>query len=486
MAHAPLDCKADDSVATEKRSVKTSSAIGAFVALSYQRGPPEPAQVILLNGRFFPVTPSLFGALWAVRHALRQAGTDDAALWVDAICINQQDLDERSRQVSRMRAIYTRASIVYCCLTPPRPPEVPIDGSQKPPRCGGDPLDVGLALEVVQYLEQKVSHKGGQVDYTPAVQRDLRRVTPPEWRALTALLNNTYWGRLWIIQEIALASQVTILIDGSAVAFLDLWLAAMVLTTGLETSGQFVVNALQATADNTNTHLYATIVSIELVQRALRQDRERWFTWPTMLTGLARSASCEDPRDRVFGMLGLIGPSQAARIQVGYSSPVEDVYTDYAASMITQTGSLRVLEEATKPAAGRALPSWVPDLGYPRSVRIVGTFAAARALAHEPRPRVQGKRLAVRGCVIDHVDGLTAANPDDSELLCPSTDAGVVQATSTHNQDQSPGQYDDLERELWSCLAADNTTGLVVGLQRSQHAPCFGHCATADSLSAQP
>ncbi|KAG4436586.1 hypothetical protein IFR05_007940 [Cadophora sp. M221] len=76
-----------------------------FETLSYVWGDPNITRNILLNGSEFPVTTYLYDALKRLRriHEAR-------IFWIDAICVNQQDLAERSSQVSLMVKIYNPLS----------------------------------------------------------------------------------------------------------------------------------------------------------------------------------------------------------------------------------------------------------------------------------------------------------------------------------------------------------------------------------------
>ena len=83
-----------------------------FSALSYVWGvessqPPR----ILCNGILIPVTENCFSALWHLRTKL---GT--FKVWVDAICINQNDEKEKERQIPLMSEIYSSAAPVYVWL----------------------------------------------------------------------------------------------------------------------------------------------------------------------------------------------------------------------------------------------------------------------------------------------------------------------------------------------------------------------------------
>jgi hypothetical protein len=84
-----------------------------FQALSYTWGDASRVRKITLNGAVVTVTENLELAL---RHL--QSGSLVKRLWVDAICINQQDDHERSAQVQQMRTIYESASLVIVWLGP--------------------------------------------------------------------------------------------------------------------------------------------------------------------------------------------------------------------------------------------------------------------------------------------------------------------------------------------------------------------------------
>ncbi|GKZ20223.1 hypothetical protein AbraIFM66951_001448 [Aspergillus brasiliensis] len=82
-----------------------------YEALSYVWGSGTRSQKITLNGCQFPVTDNLYVALSYLRN--RQL---DRVLWVDAICIDQNNLDEKVKQISLMRTIYAQAQNVIVWL----------------------------------------------------------------------------------------------------------------------------------------------------------------------------------------------------------------------------------------------------------------------------------------------------------------------------------------------------------------------------------
>jgi hypothetical protein len=83
----------------------------SFTALSYVWGEAEPRTTIFCDGHQLVITPNCFDALYVLRKRYGRL-----SIWVDAICINQQDDDEKSAQVSLMEDIYSWAENVYVWL----------------------------------------------------------------------------------------------------------------------------------------------------------------------------------------------------------------------------------------------------------------------------------------------------------------------------------------------------------------------------------
>ena len=82
-----------------------------YTALSYLWGsPPFDYKTISLNGRSVKVTQNLYQALKELR------ARDITTIWVDALCLNQLDRSEMSRQLERMTLIYSRAESVFAWL----------------------------------------------------------------------------------------------------------------------------------------------------------------------------------------------------------------------------------------------------------------------------------------------------------------------------------------------------------------------------------
>ncbi|KAG4255443.1 hypothetical protein FPRO04_03975 [Fusarium proliferatum] len=92
-------------------TVTGNSKKAGYEALSYTWGDPEPTKRILVNGLPFWISANLFAALRQLRLPERPR-----LLWIDAICINQNDLIEKAGQVGMMFSIYLKAYRVVVWL----------------------------------------------------------------------------------------------------------------------------------------------------------------------------------------------------------------------------------------------------------------------------------------------------------------------------------------------------------------------------------
>ena len=83
----------------------------SYVALSYTWGAASLSEPLEIDGKLLFITPSADTALRRLRSR-----KSTLSIWIDAICINQQDIDERSAQVKNMGVIYKQATAVIVWL----------------------------------------------------------------------------------------------------------------------------------------------------------------------------------------------------------------------------------------------------------------------------------------------------------------------------------------------------------------------------------
>ena len=183
-----------------------------FKALSYSWGPPyrDGAQTdvestpefdaeITCNGTTLAVTRNVYNALIAVR----EKGLI-GYWWIDAICINQDDLDERSGQVLMMGDIYALASLVVAWLGPTREGVEDIAWTCR---------EFVSAVENFQYDAEGVPVCGYPHQLQDSFWASLG-LEPPLPRLLRAakFYDSCRWfSRAWVIQEALLAQKVILL-----------------------------------------------------------------------------------------------------------------------------------------------------------------------------------------------------------------------------------------------------------------------------------
>ncbi|KAI0185306.1 heterokaryon incompatibility protein-domain-containing protein [Xylaria flabelliformis] len=157
----------------------------SYEALSYCWGPIDTSQVIYINQQGFRVSAALFRAI----HHLRPR-EKSRTVWIDAICVNQSDLVERSSQVLLMQQIYSKAASVIVWLGKP------VQGLSRTfsdvRKESGDPYSHAINHNAVHYGATRV---------------------------ISCLLSRPWWTRVWVVQELASAKKACIRCDGDEITW---------------------------------------------------------------------------------------------------------------------------------------------------------------------------------------------------------------------------------------------------------------------------
>lgn len=313
-AHNP-----DDPIVTHLIKARVDSP-PMYDALSY-RWEGGDSQTVNVNGADLKVTDNLYAALRSLR---REAHPLPRVLWVDSICINQASGPERAQQVPLMGDIYSQAHAVRIWL-----------GEEGP--------GVEEALKLVRECgaseaEEVVGRVLGDEDGA---------------RGLAELLHRSYWGRMWMFQEVVLAANA-IVHCGSHEAPWNYfkWLHEVASDRGyweeFEVDDRWIGDLRRA--------LFR--ISLFSIPQEAAQDINA-VSIPT------RQLQATDPRDKIYGLMGVC-QELAKTVKVDYAAPVRDVYADFAKSRIEAEDELYTLLTAGiwTPEHGEDLgiPSWVPDL----------------------------------------------------------------------------------------------------------------------------
>ncbi|KAK8137306.1 hypothetical protein PG984_005246 [Apiospora sp. TS-2023a] len=318
-------------------------------------------------------------------------------IWIDYICLNQQDLAEKSIQVGLMGSVYSLSAqtIVYT---------------------GPASASTSTAMEFLEVLDgvfEKLDRASGRNGTNGAAItcQDLLEATgtsseSPQWAALRDLLMRPWFGRLWVMQEAVLPRDVLFVWGQYSLS----WAEMETLSSWDTRSNLF---ALLGNAKSKWTAI-STLKKIAL----LRQNRD----------GAARGHKCGlsfalyacdaatsfDPRDRIFGLLGLLyGRDAAIDIKPDYSpeNTPAAVFTDATSKWTMHNDSFDLVYGAGigLPRDIEGLPSWVPDYTkslpqYPAAHLRAGKGDFS-SLALEPL-KFQGSDFKVQAFLVDTIDSV--------------------------------------------------------------------------------
>lgn len=333
-------------------------SVPPYEALTYFWGDKSSPRPITLNSVPLSITPNLELAL---RHL--RLPSDPRVLWVDALCINQSDLAERSHQVSLMRLVYSRCSRDVAWLGP-------LSDSKEfaPSHLGGPPIKyadhVRSGMELIQHMRLRdpdhASLAGNPGLARMAAGEEHHELSRRQADALAAVFRRPrIWSRVWVMQELSCASRVTLAyareeLDWDVVsAFLDnrSWADAFHMPQGHGTSSP-VARTLMSAA-----------TAVEHQRHVMREVEEGESYRASLLDVLARfkNVHSTDPRDRVYGLLGLV--TERHDVRVDYGKPVADVFAEVAVYLIKSLGNLDIICQNpwAKDKQTPGLASWVPD-----------------------------------------------------------------------------------------------------------------------------
>ena len=157
--------------------VASFSSWPSYTALSYtwDNGPHK--RSIFINGKRHDVSNHLWGALRSIRERMLYG---DILVWIDAICINQDDEYEKASQIAVMPPIYERAQAVYLWL-----------GDHCEPRWTGRAYS--WKWDVTKTLRKAEEEWPGTATW------------------IFSMMNAEYWKRCWVIQELRMASDIYVL-----------------------------------------------------------------------------------------------------------------------------------------------------------------------------------------------------------------------------------------------------------------------------------
>lgn len=425
-----------------------------YTALSYAWGDQSVRLPILVNGKTIEVPENLHGALKKLRVSFV-----GVLLWIDAICINQQDDIEKSWQVELMLTIYRKAERTLVWLGPTADDSDSLfEGFND---LGADVLAVGLneldgealvdagkvIFDAVSPFNRFKSPQGQPGTFEDIIfkrfygegRRDLKLIFPPT--AIKAFLDRAWWKRIWVLQEFSVSRSVIFMcgdmaasapVIDAALTLVQLWNDAVLQMDSaiftMERVHEGTLVGLENYIEDTKsswTPIYDTEKHHKLLfqQRRFYQRKEQI----SLLNLLEFSAGAEtgaplqasDPRDILFALLGLSSDAKELGITADYTKSIREVYEEAAIAFVK--GRWHVILSSTnidlEAVKRKEWASWIPDWRKKFSV----PQARYRGAVHD----ISAKFNAGRGLGVQNTTLYVLEKPPLLEMACSVLDLVV-------------------------------------------------------------
>ena len=293
------------------------------------------------RNKTFYVRPNLSDALRHLRSysgsSPQQSGERPQTLviWIDYICINQEDNDEKSAQARMMEKIYKRAESVLIWL-------------------GGESEESNMAMDFILRIRDR-EYQG---------MLSVRGADAPQWRAFVALIRRAWFSRRWVVQELVFANQAYLMCGDVTVDWLDLVFAVEFFvdrfdTTSPDSNGEAWLNRNFETIGDINAS--AALKMVTITKNLFQNSRERTGRLKTLeaLVSELKMFEVGDPRDSIYAVMALArdieepaprqrrfwtpaGPSRPS-FRIDYQRNILQVLTDFVAFSIDRSNSLDII-----------------------------------------------------------------------------------------------------------------------------------------------
>ncbi|EHK46482.1 hypothetical protein TRIATDRAFT_218517 [Trichoderma atroviride IMI 206040] len=360
-----------------------------YEAISYVWGSGSRQYELTCDGAVLPLTQSIYDALNRVRLP-----DQPRRLWADQVCINQDDIPERSQQVKLMNLVYRNAKRVLVWL-------------------GRDPDGVAEeAGQTIRHLDGVFRDEKAHEEFKLAHEENLALQSSEPWVPLAKLTKLPWFQRIWIVQEIGTNAPATLYWGDTEMDWDTLSHVAAVLNERYyHLRTRFLLNT------SSIRYLHKRFVEPDT---EYDHDHNRGnFAYELHR---ARHLLGNDPRDHIYAFLGHYSISKAGKelqgLTVDYSKSVRDIYIDVAVRALRGAKDLVALSAAHhgKPLMKRRaswansdleLPSWAPDWRH-LPIHILGSPTVPHRASGDTKPDLTideaSRVMRIRGVRVDVVE----------------------------------------------------------------------------------
>ena len=401
----------DSRVECSMQVISLGGGDGCFNALSYVWGDTNDTASIIVNQVVVEVPKSLAQFLQSFRHHTayhtQLLGQTPLPIWADAICINQRDLLERSQQVRMMGEIYSTATNVIIWL--------------------------GDATEYVDYafdLMNSTTFRERLKSLAVSDRRPVDEEIMVEVIFKQDLCKRKWWQRLWVRQEFVLATKEPLFCCGSKIISWSHLLSCFLkfprswdypdCEDQWEDCRKKVISSLKENDPKVGIHP----IALHRIRESFRKKGALPFC--DLFQYLLQNSAATDPRDFIYGLLGLLDQHDRDQIKLDYGLKPMEIYQQVGYLLWTQH-TKRTLAELLPMlrfhGVDNGFPSWVPDIA---SQPIRGWKDHRAIQARKPWRKATSLKLTqdvlvLRGISFDVVDNVIETPNDftDIEEIAP-------------------------------------------------------------------
>lgn len=345
--------------------------------LFYQAGGTQHRQAVICDGTEVLIGGELYAALKRLRYEDKPR-----VLWIDALCINQTDLEERKVHVQFMGQIYAQASKTVIWLGEGIPANAQAFQALE---------DGGMRLLELRKQENDSAMIRAKFLSDPKTKRG-------HWDALGDLLRNPWFERVWVIQEIAYATNSEIQIGGSIWPWKHFSL---------------LVHAFRESDVDILLQGHGQVTAIATIGLLSSLSGEKLVRQPLLdIMQASRHFKSTLPQDKFYAILGLALDMADDLVPVDYSLDASTVFIEFAVSHIRKRGVLDAVYCCAKSRTESVLklPSWVPDWTQPchHQPFSLGDYKSHAAADSKVNFRFENnnRSLSVRGKVVDRIQAV--------------------------------------------------------------------------------
>src|SRR3569833_300951 len=292
-------------------------------------------------------------------------------IWVDAVCINQDDKYEKDQQMAMMDRIYGKASVVIIWL-----------GKQDEHTDGALEVLGSLASTASSIPTRGPIQAESITDDEVCTALGISHILSPDWLDYAAFLRRTWFSRIWVVQESFFAARRIVLCGDSELSWEEIEAGVRLLRAWHLDSllNEHVMSALDprslAFIGDPTSDMYRwsnnRLNNIGIFDM-LSQMREERLSLSRLLF-FSRYFDATNARDKVFAIISLWrGGSDEEKsslphtgvINIDHTQSVAELYAKATFVAIWEAGNLSLLSLAGGDALCKttSFPSWVPNYG---------------------------------------------------------------------------------------------------------------------------